>query len=148
MQLNTEINELKKLFDSLLKSKGISLNITMPKYHHISADKETMQIVLRNLISNAIKFTPHGGQITISARTNPKKSTELSISDSGIGIPSEKIDQLFVINRDHLIGTSSATGAGIGLLLVKEFVELNNGKVSVESSVGKGTTFKVVLPIT
>ncbi|ADR20134.1 hypothetical protein MATR_22500 [Marivirga tractuosa] len=146
ININEEFENLKKLFDSQLKSKGIILDISIPGKSTIYADRESIQIVLRNIISNAIKFTPWGGQITISAKKQKDNKVELNISDSGVGMPPEKIAQLFQVNRDTLIGTSSANGAGIGLLLVKEFVELNNGKVSVESSIGNGTTFHVLLP--
>lgn len=145
ININEEFKNLKILFESQLKSKGIILDISIPEKQTIYADKESIHIVFRNIISNAIKFTPWGGQINISAEQHNNK-LELNISDSGVGMPPEKIAQLFQINRDTLIGTSSASGAGIGLLLVKEFVELNNGEVSVESSIGNGTTFHVLLP--
>ncbi|MGM0580334.1 MAG: sensor histidine kinase [Bacteroidota bacterium] len=146
IKLNDEFHSLKKLFDSQLKTKGIRMDISIPDKQKIYADKESVQIVFRNIISNAIKFTPLGGQITISTTPQENNFVQLNISDSGIGMPPEKLAQLFQLNRNTLIGTSSASGAGIGLLLVKEFIELNNGKVSVESSIGNGTTFQVLLP--
>jgi signal transduction histidine kinase len=146
INLNEELFTLGKLFGSQLKSKGIALDISITENQSIIADKETILIVFRNIISNAIKFTPLGGNITITSNKRNNKIIDIDIKDSGVGIPPEKLNQLFQINKDNLIGTSSASGAGIGLLLVKEFVELNNGEVSVESSISDGTSFIVSLP--
>ncbi|WP_375578196.1 HAMP domain-containing sensor histidine kinase [Marivirga tractuosa] len=146
IKLNDEFQNLRNLFSSQLKSKGISFEINIADDQNIFVDKETIQIVFRNIISNAIKFTPHGGNISISSEQQNNRIIKLIIADSGVGMPPEKLKQLFQISRDSLIGSSSANGAGIGLLLVKEFVELNQGDVSVESSIGNGTSFKVLLP--
>lgn len=146
VNLKEELISLKNLFSSQLKAKGISLKMDLVNHEEIVADKETIQIVFRNILSNAIKFTPLGGEISIESKNSDKGIIDLFFMDSGIGMPPEKLDQLFEINKNTLIGTSSANGAGIGLMLVKEFIELNNGEVSVESTMGKGTTFKITLP--
>jgi signal transduction histidine kinase len=146
INLQEEFQNLQELFHPQLESKGLQLKLSIADNHKIYADKESIQIVFRNLISNAIKFTPIGGRILVSSSKKNNELLEIKISDSGVGIPPDKISQLFKLNKDTLIGTSSASGAGIGLLLVKEFVELNSGKVSVGSSTIDGTTFIVELP--
>jgi len=146
LNLKEELLDLKKLFDSQLKAKGIVFDVAIDESHEIIADRETIQIAFRNIISNAIKFTPLGGKISAQSKKASKKIIEVLIKDSGVGIAPEKLAQLFQISKENLIGTSSASGAGIGLLLVKEFTELNNGKIKVDSTIGKGTTFIVSLP--
>tara|TARA_R110002012_G_scaffold39425_3_gene109107 strand:+ start:35036 stop:36193 length:1158 start_codon:yes stop_codon:yes gene_type:complete len=146
VNLQEELSMLKNLFSSQLKSKGISLDIDLEDQQEIVVDKETIQIVFRNILSNAIKFTPLGGKISVTSKNDDDGMIAISFTDSGIGMPPEKLDNLFQINKNTLIGTSSASGAGIGLLLVKEFVELNNGDIAVSSALGKGTTFKIRLP--
>ncbi|HET8858674.1 HAMP domain-containing sensor histidine kinase [Marivirga sp.] len=146
INLNDELLILKQLFESQLKSKGITIEISIAENHSILVDKESIQIVFRNIISNAIKFTPLGGKISISSKKHNDEMIKLEVTDSGVGIPPEKLNQLFQISKDTLIGTSSSNGAGIGLLLVKEFIELNNGEVSVDSTLGKGTSFRILLP--
>lgn len=146
INLHEELFIIKKLFESQLKAKKIDLVISKTDNENILVDKESIQIVFRNIISNAIKFTPLGGKISISSKKYNDEMIKLEITDSGIGIPPEKLQQLFEISKDTLIGSSSSNGAGIGLLLVKEFIELNNGQVTVDSVLGKGTSFRVLLP--
>ena len=103
--------------------------------------------IIRNLLSNAIKFTPQGGTITISAKKQ-NSSVLLSVSDTGVGIPEEKLKILFQLNeKKSTWGTDHEKGLGIGLSLVHEFVRMNNGSISVESKVGNGTSFIVTIPI-
>ncbi|WMN10854.1 HAMP domain-containing sensor histidine kinase [Marivirga salinae] len=146
INLHEELLIIKKLFESQLKAKKIDLVISITDNENVLVDKESIQIVFRNIISNAIKFTPFGGKISISSKIHNDEMIKLEVSDSGIGIPPEKLQQLFEISKDTLIGTSSSNGAGIGLLLVKEFVELNDGQVTVDSILGKGTSFRILLP--
>jgi len=149
----TEINlfkkfeNLKKLFKNQLKSKNLFISIDINESDKVFADRETIQIAFRNIISNAIKFTPHGGEITVKSKPEAEDKISICIKDTGMGMSPKKLKNLFHINNETLIGTSDASGAGIGLLLVKEFIELNDGEVSVESTLGEGTTFKIVLPL-
>jgi signal transduction histidine kinase len=106
-----------------------------------------LKTVLRNLISNAIKFTGNGGAININAEENPENVT-ISVSDNCIGIAPENLTKLFDISQVLTTkGTAEETGTGLGLLLCKEFVEKHGGKIWVESEVGKGSDFKFTLPI-
>lgn len=138
---NPECIEIVELTNSVLKSlidsanqKTIKISIEFPPLVFVFADKEMISTVLRNLISNAIKFTHPGGEIVISAE---KKQTEwmISIADNGVGIKKEAIDKLFRIDQTYsTIGTQNEKGTGLGLLLCKEFVEKNGGKIGVESN--------------
>ncbi len=104
--------------------------------------------IFRNLISNAYKFTPRGGTLEISLEINHENKVEITIKDSGIGMPKNILDNLFSISvKTNRNGTESEKSSGLGLLLVKEYLEKNNGKVSVRSIENKGTTFTVTLPL-
>jgi PAS domain S-box-containing protein len=110
------------------------------------ADENLFKTVLRNLISNAIKFTNSGGKISIYAEKNQTEVT-ISVSDNGIGISPDIIAKLFDFSKVYSTkGTERESGTGLGLLLCKEFVEKHNGKIWVESEVGKGSNFKFTLP--
>jgi len=101
---------------------------------------------LRNLISNAIKFTPKKGKVEVNALTNDKYA-EISVSDNGTGMTKETTAKLFRIDANlSTQGTENERGTGLGLILCKEFVEKNGGKIWVESESGKGSTFKFILP--
>lgn len=142
----SEIKSLEELYRNQIISKAISLKLYPEPGIFVFADKEMIQIILRNLFSNAIKFTPHGGEISITGKA-VKEKYMMIIRDSGTGIEPEKLQNLFEINKNNVVGTSSASGAGIGLMLVKEFIDANDGEIICESSVGKGTTFKIFLPL-
>ncbi|MFH0842184.1 MAG: ATP-binding protein [Bacteroidota bacterium] len=128
-------------------AKDIRINYSETKETEVFADPDMLKTVLRNLVSNAIKFTNRGGSIKISAEEN-SGIVLISVSDNGIGIPPENITKLFDISEVLTTkGTADETGTGLGLLLCKEFVEKHGGKIRVESEVGKGSNFKFTLPI-
>jgi two-component system, sensor histidine kinase and response regulator len=103
---------------------------------------------LRNLTSNALKFTNEGGKVTISAKPFEEKFVQISVNDTGIGMDEATLDKIFRIDSKHSTkGTQGESGTGLGLLLCKEFAEKNDGSISVESIPEVGTTFKVLLPI-
>jgi signal transduction histidine kinase len=105
-----------------------------------------LSTILRNLISNGIKFTNPGGEVTISAEQENDQLV-VSVSDNGVGIKPEAIDKLFRIEESHsTIGTRNEKGTGLGLLLCKEFVEKHDGELQVESEVSKGSIFKFTIP--
>lgn len=110
------------------------------------ADQSLTNRVLYNLINNAIKFTPAGKQINIESRKKGN-TIEIDVKDQGIGIPQQKIDNLFNLDNDlKRKGTENENGTGLGLMLCKEFAELMGGKIQVKSQEGKGSTFKFILP--
>ena len=112
----------------------------------IEADKEKVRVVLDNLLSNAVKFTPSGGQVRVILSDHPGE-VHLTVADTGVGIPAEDVprvfDRFFQV-EDHM--TRRHGGMGLGLSIVKGLVELHGGQVSVESVLGRGSRFVVVLP--
>ena len=140
------IGENIMLFDVIAGQKAITINKVSPHEITVFADKPMISTVLRNLISNAIKFTRKGGKINISAE---KRATEIlvSVSDNGIGITPERLEKLFRIDENNSTsGTNNEKGTGLGLILCKEFVENHGGKIWVESEEGKGSAFYFTLP--
>lgn len=130
----------------LATSKAIDLSTDVQEKIYVRADLNMVETILRNLISNAIKFTPHNGSVTISA-IEKENWVELSVSDTGIGIMPENMDKLFRIDTHHTtVGTDQEKGTGLGLIICKEFVEKHGGEIFVESEFGKGTTFTFTLP--
>lgn len=128
-------------------SKDIDFSIVVKEQTYVSADAEMFKTVIRNLVSNAIKFTPKGGKIKIYTEADNDYVT-IVISDTGIGIPEENLDKLFNLSSYHkTAGTEGETGSGFGLFLCKELIEKNNGKIWVESKPGKGSKFKISLPV-
>ena len=128
-------------------AKGITIIYSSSDEIWIFADSDMLKTILRNLVSNAIKFTNIGGAIKISAKQTHSEIT-ISVSDNGIGIESDDLTKLFDISQALTTrGTANETGTGLGLLLCKEFVEKNGGKIWVQSEVGKGSDFKFTLPI-
>jgi signal transduction histidine kinase len=129
------------------EAKNITISYMTTDCINIFADKDMLLTVLRNLVSNAIKFTNKNGTINIYAEENSENVT-ISVSDNGIGISSDKLSKLFDISEVLTIkGTAGESGTGLGLLLCKEFVEKHSGKIWIESEVGKGSDFKFTLPI-
>jgi PAS domain S-box-containing protein len=140
------IVENKVLFDFIAGQKSITIQNVLPHNLVVFADKAMISTVLRNLISNAIKFTRQGGKITISIE---KKENEIlvSVSDNGVGISVARVEKLFRIDEsDSTKGTNNESGTGLGLILCKEFVEKHHGTIWVESTVGSGSTFSFTLP--
>jgi signal transduction histidine kinase len=135
-----------QLLNQAASAKSINLRENTPEGLQCYADKNTLTTVIRNLISNAIKFTPEGGRITLSAE-EWKDAVEISVTDTGVGMSEEVRQKLFKIDQKHsTLGTNKEKGTGLGLILCKEFTELNGGTISVTSTEGKGSTFSVTLP--
>lgn len=145
-------NNVLHLFKPMADNKSITIDIVMNEKMIIEADKETSNIILRNLVSNAIKFTPQNGSIRISGEKFLKEKKEyakISIQDSGIGMHADKMNKLFKVNKkiSSAEGTDNEKGTGLGLILCKEFVEKNGGEIWVESEENKGSTFYFTLPL-
>jgi signal transduction histidine kinase len=129
-------------------SKKITINLLVRNNLTVYSDTDMLKTILRNLISNAIKFTNTGGVIKISAEEN-LENTIISVSDNGIGMSPEKMKKLFDFSQKQTSssGTANETGTGFGLLFCKEFVEKHGGKIWVESQCGKGSNFIFTLPV-
>ena len=144
-QMTELINEVELLLDNAAGQKSITITKTLPNNVPVFADKNMMSTVLRNLISNAIKFTHPGGWIIISAEE--KEGLTVSVIDNGVGIPKDRIEQLFRIDENYsTYGTQNERGTGLGLILCKEFIEKHGGKIWVESEEGKGSIFYFTIP--
>jgi two-component system sensor histidine kinase/response regulator len=135
-----------ELFTPNAEQKNITLLNLLSKKTAAYADYSMVNTVVRNLTSNALKFTPKGGKVIVSA-TDDGRYVEMAVTDTGVGIPKEILPQLLRIDTQYTkAGTAGETGTGLGLILCKELVEQNGGRIWVESEVGKGTTFKFTLP--
>lgn len=129
------------------ENKEIRLETDVEDNLTVFGDKNMMDFVIRNLISNAIKFTNSGGLVNITARKESKGQVIMVVKDTGVGISEENLKKLFKIDEHFTTkGTARETGTGLGLLLCKEFIEKNNGRISVSSRYGQGTEFFVHIP--
>ena len=128
------------------ESKGIKLINEVGEEVKIEADPNLFRLILRNLISNGIKFSSSGDQIVIESLKTPNGKVEFKVRDTGIGIPEEKQEKLFTVHTESRAGTNNEKGSGLGLKLCKEFVEKQNGEISLQSVEGEGTTFTFSLP--
>jgi signal transduction histidine kinase len=144
LDITQAVNEIVSVSKFLAKHKNINI------YHHydeekwVYADLDHVKIIMQNLIGNAIKFTPNGGTIEIYY-TEDESYEVIHIKDSGVGISSEKMDKLFKVTGKEIsgYGTNNEPGAGIGLMLIKQFVDANDGMLEVKSKPGEGAEFTV-----
>lgn len=128
-------------------AKDIEIEYSVPAELDLFADNNVLQTIMRNHVSNAIKFTPKGGKVKISAKDLGEKGIEISIKDSGIGMSKSILDNLFRLDvQNGRPGTDGEPSTGLGLLLCKEFVEQHGGQIMVESEVGKGSVFTIRFP--
>jgi len=130
----------------LFEKKGIHLEVSVPKGDYaVALDKDKFIRVIHNLLSNALKFTPESGKVTVSLRKK-KDQLLLEVSDTGIGIPKAELPHIF--NKFYRVrrGETVKEGTGLGLSIVKELVELHKGTIRIESQEGEGTTVAVALP--
>ena len=140
------INESSRMYETILKQKNIPLEIKLPADAFIKADADLFMCVMRNLISNAIKFTPEGGLIEISAFSDDLNYV-ISVIDSGLGIDEKQKQTMF--NSDvqaTSIGLMNEKGSGFGLKLCKEFVEMNSGSIWISDNKTKGSCFTFTIP--
>ncbi len=127
-------------------NKQINFEISIGNKIAVKADKNMLSTVVRNLIFNAIKFTNTGGKITLAAKAE-NDFVEISVTDTGVGIRQDTLEKLFKIDENvSTKGTANELGTGLGLLLCKELIEKNEGKIRVESEVGVGSKFIFTLP--
>jgi two-component system, sensor histidine kinase and response regulator len=134
------------LLTPLAVSKKIRLSANISEDIMLNADRHMLDTVLRNLITNAIKFTPEEGNVKISAKVE-KESVVVTIKDSGIGISAGDLEKLFKTElKFSTQGTAKERGTGLGLVLCKEFIDKHSGRIWAESEVGRGSSFKFSLP--
>lgn len=146
IHLRSFIGKIKSQLQSNADSKGITIQNNIPDSFWMYADENSMESVFRNLLSNALKFTRSGDLIKTDAE-KAGNTIAVYVSDSGIGMSQETVDSLFKIgSHTSTRGTNQETGTGLGLILCKEFIELNKGTISVESTLDEGSTFTITVP--
>jgi signal transduction histidine kinase len=144
--LHNVVKEEVEMLKPLANKKNVKITLRIEEFMIVWADKNLVAVVVRNLVSNAIKFSSNDDKILIAA-TEHENHVEISISDTGVGINKEDQDKLFRLDTSFTSrGTADEKGTGLGLLLCKEFVEKNGGTIWVESNEQKGSTFKFTLP--
>jgi len=140
-KLSTEVSQLLHL---QAEAKKIHIKLKVQKSAVAYADRDMINLVLRNLVSNAIKFTPENGEIHINAE-DKKSMIEVSVQDTGVGISKENLQKLF--NEYYTSkGTANESGTGLGLMLCREFLSRNGGQMKIESKEGEGSCFSFTLP--
>ncbi|MCW0483357.1 PAS domain-containing sensor histidine kinase [Gaoshiqia sediminis] len=143
LNLFTLIDDNIELFATQALNKQISVSNNVAENCLILTDRNVVQAILRNFLSNALKFTPNGGEITFSVH-HREGFVDLTIADTGIGMPPKTIAKLFKIGEIiSSPGTNDETGSGLGLILCHELVEKTGGKISVQSEPGKGSKFTI-----
>ena len=146
ISINKIIDDNLNLINLSATNKNIEVNTEIEANTEAFADKNMMNTVIRNLLSNAVKFTPTGGKVNLSCKENGENLI-ITVSDTGVGISKEDIDKIFRYDVQFTKpGTSEEKGTGLGLLLCKEFIDLNKGKLEIDSKIGEGSEFKVIIP--
>ena len=146
LQLLTLVKDSIITLNEVAENKNIEIICNIPADMMVYADANAFQTIVRNLTSNALKFTTKGGKITLSARSMPGNKTEIEVKDTGIGMDQEMLDKLFSIDsKINRPGTEGEPSTGLGLLLCKEFVEKHGGTIEVKSTVGQGSRFYFVV---
>lgn len=137
------------LYQDMASTKNISITTNVADGVVVHADYNSLFTILRNLLNNALKFSTTGGTIVLSAMQEPANITVISIKDNGKGMTSAQLDRLRVADRaQHTRGTAGEKGAGLGMLIVKELLALNKGRIIISSGIDLGTTVKIYLPTT
>ena len=134
-----------ELFAPNANEKNIKIINEVPDDSIILTDKERLDIIIRNLVANAIKFTPNGGEVRLQVKEQPQ-TIALVVSDNGRGISDKYLAKLFSEQRFTTLGTSKEKGSGLGLMLCKELAASIHAEIAVESQEGKGSSFSIILP--
>ncbi len=146
IDLHEVVQEVLNLLMSSLNAKNISVDAKTQSGTYHNADKVMISTILRNLISNAIKFTPEEGKISVLV-SQTEKETRIVVRDTGVGIDIENQEKLFMINENiSTKDTNDDKGTGLGLVVCKELTEKHGGQISVDSELNKGSEFTVLLP--
>lgn len=145
--LNNAIEECLQVLESLYTEKKIRISKSLEFEASVHADEDMIKLIVRNILANAIKFTPKEGEIKIKTWKIDQRNVGIKIADSGIGMSQKQIAQLFSGNTTSTYGTEKEKGTGIGLKLSKQFIDLMNGNIRVSSTKGEGSTFSIELPI-
>ena len=146
VDINETIQNTMVLFQTLIEQKNITISLNLEANASQYADQAMIEAILRNLISNAIKFTPNNGKLNIQSTENDQQF-QIAITDSGIGIPKNDLHKLFKIDSSYsTLGTNNEGGTGLGLILCKDFIDYHKGHIWAESSIGEGSSFFFAIP--
>ena len=141
------VKEIELILNGALAKKKLIFENRIPEGSRVYADKNMVQTVLRNLISNAIKFTPEGGTVTVYA-TPLNGKLSISVRDTGTGIPISRQKALFNFDEFHsTAGTAGESGTGLGLIICNDFIKKHGGELTFHSKEGEGTTFTFSLQL-
>ena len=147
LDLNDLVSQSVGTIKQRAAQKGITVLHEIPESLGVTADEKMLDTVLRNLISNSVKFTKSGGKIMVRAKQAGNDMVEISVSDTGVGMSEKNVARLFKMNEKvSSKGTAGESSTGLGLLLCREFVEKHGGRIWIESELGKGSTFTFSLP--
>lgn len=142
------VKQISQLLFSTANTKEIILINEVPKVYFVYVDIYMLETVLRNLITNAIKFTPRKGEVVIGYKKIDSNFLEFYVEDKGLGMSESAIEKLFKVDKTvSTMGTEKERGSGLGLILCKEFVEKNGGEIRVESTLGEGSRFSFTVPL-
>jgi signal transduction histidine kinase len=143
-EMNDVLEQTVELFRNIAKQKQIDLQINITKNLIVFADENHIRAIIRNLINNALKFTPNNGRVFISNKFK-NNYVVLQITDTGVGITTDEMELIFT-NPKLKQGTSGEKGTGLGLILCQDLIKQNAGEISVRSELQKGTTFEILIP--
>jgi len=147
-KLAVKVSDCLELVSDSARNKDIHIITIIPGNLEVCADVRMFETVMRNLVFNAVKFTPRGGNITVSARSTDDNFVEITILDTGIGIQMDLVSKLFHLEEQTgRNGTEGEPSTGLGLIICKDFIEKHNGRIWVESEEGKGSAFSFILPV-
>jgi two-component system sensor histidine kinase/response regulator len=146
MNLNEALKNTLEMERIMASKKDIELTYDIDPAINIVADSDMLQLVVRNIVSNAIKFTPANGRVDVSTK-RVNNECRISIADNGRGIPYEQQADMFTLKARSTFGTANEKGVGLGLILCKEFTEQQGGRIDFESIPGKGSTFFIFMPL-
>jgi two-component system sensor histidine kinase/response regulator len=146
LNVNELVNIAFKLIKGRCAKKQIVFSNAVPYNVFIQADRQMMQVVIRNLISNAVKFTPVGGSIKVSVISDTD-NVKILVRDTGIGISNNDINKFLQNKFFSNEGTSNEIGTGLGLIICKDFIFENNGKLELETNEDQGSTFIITMPV-
>ncbi|GAB2974060.1 hypothetical protein GCM10027049_05320 [Mucilaginibacter puniceus] len=145
INLNQLLEKKMEIFQNIALKKDIQLTINVSEDINVKADTDMLRLIIRNLLNNAIKFTPAGGKIELTA-IKQGDDCVISVKDNGIGIPANKHGDIFALKANSTYGTENEKGTGLGLVLCKDYTLLQNGKIWFTSTEGAGTTFFLSFP--
>jgi two-component system sensor histidine kinase ResE len=137
------LEHCREVFAQRAEKQGVILTVSRGAVSQVICDIDRLEQVFANLLDNALKNTPQGGEITITARQIEDRQLEVSVADTGAGIPPEQLDHIF---ERFYRADKQQTGIGLGLAIVREIVLAHGGKITASSTVGQGTTFRIELP--